>query len=129
MADALTTVQTAYAAFGRGDIPALLELLSEDVRWQFVGDRKAPYTRTAVGRKQVGEWFGQVAQVDDIQAFEPRQFLAGADHVSVIGWERTISKPSGKPFECEWVHVWRLRDGRISSFWGILDTEASAAAR
>ena len=129
MADALTIVQTAYAAFGRGDIPALLEMLTEDVRWQFVGDRKAPYTGTTKGRSQVGEWFGSVAQADDIQTFEPRQFLVGADHVSVIGWERSVAKPSGKAFESEWVHIWRVRDGRISSFLGMLDTEASAAAR
>ena len=129
MADALTTVQSAYAAFGRGDVPAILQMLTDDVRWQFIGDRKAPYTGTVSGRGQVGEWFGTIPQVDDIQAFEPRQFLVGPDHVTVIGWERTVSKPSGKPFECEWVHVWRVRDERIYSFLGMLDTEASANAR
>ena len=129
MPDALNLVQTAYAAFGRGDIPALLNMLTEDVRWQFIGDRKAPYTGTVTGRDQVGEWFGAVAQADDIQAFEPRQFLVGPDHVTVLGWERTVTKPAGRRFETEWVHVWRLRDGRISSFWGALDTEASAIAR
>lgn len=129
MADALTTIQNAYTAFGSGDIPALLNLLTEDVRWQFAGDRKTPYTATVNGRGQVGEWFGAVAQADDIQAFEPRQFLVGPDHVTVLGWERTVSKPSGKSFESEWVHVWRVRDGRVSSFWGMLDSEASALAR
>jgi uncharacterized protein len=129
MADALTLVQSAYAAFGRGDIPALLNMLTEDVRWQFTGDRKAPYTGTVIGHSQVGEWFGAVAQADDIQAFEPREFLVGPDHVTVLGWERTVSKPGGKPFETEWVHVWRVRDGRIASFWGMFDTEAAANAR
>lgn len=129
MTDALTLIQTAYAAFGRGDIPAMLNLLTDDVRWQFTGDRKAPYTGTLSGRSQIGEWFGAVARADDIQAFEPREFLVGTDHVTVLGWERTVSKPAGKAFECEWVHVWRVRDGRISSFWGMLDTEASASAR
>jgi ketosteroid isomerase-like protein len=129
MADHLTTVQTAYAAFGRGDIPALLAMLSDDVQWQFIGDRKAPYTASVKGHRQVAEWFGAVARVDDIQSFEPRQFLVGADHVTVLGWERTLTKTAGKPFECEWVHIWRVRDGRITSFWGMLDTEASAGAR
>ena len=129
MADALTLVQTAYAAFGRGDIPALLETLTEDVRWQFIADRQAPYTGTVNGRGQVADWFAAVFRADDIQAFEPRQFLAGADHVSVTGWERTIARSSGKVFEAEWVHLWCVRDGRISSFWGMLDSEASAAAR
>ena len=129
MSNALSIVQDAYACFGRGDIPALLQLLSPDVVWQFSGDRKAPYTGRFSGRGQVGEWFACVAQADAIQAFEPREFLAGDDHVTVIGWERTQALPAGGLFECEWVHVWQLRDGRITRFYGMLDSEASAAAR
>lgn len=129
MSDALSAVQAAYAAIGSGNLPALLELMTDDVRWKFVGDRASPYTAEVRGRSQVGEWFGSVYQVDDIQAFEPRQFLVGPDHVSVIGWERTASKPSGKVWEAEWVHVWTCRDGKVAGFYGIVDTEASAAAR
>lgn len=129
MSDALTTIQNAYAAFGRGDVPALLNMLTSDVRWQFIGDSKAPYTGTFRGHGQVGEWFGMVASVDGIQAFEPREFFVGADHVTVIGWERTQALPNGQVFESEWVHVWQLRDGLISRFLGTLDTEAAARAR
>lgn len=129
MSDALATVQAAYAAFGRGDLPALLEMLTDDVSWKFVADRAAPYTGEVRGRGQVGEWFGSVFQADDIQAFEPRRFHAGADHVTVIGWERTAGRASGKVFECDWVHIWTLRDGKVAGFFGILDSEASAAAR
>lgn len=125
----LALVQSAYAAFGSGDIPALLNMLTPDVRWQFVGDRRAPYTGTVRGRAQVGEWFLAVAQADDIQAFEPREFLAGDDHVTVLGWERTRALPGGAVFETPWVHVWQLRDGTICRFWGLLDTEAAAQAR
>jgi ketosteroid isomerase-like protein len=129
MSDALTTIQNAYAAFGRGDIPALLGMLSSDVSWQFIGDSKAPYTGRFRGPGQVGEWFGMVASIDGIQAFEPREFLVGPEHVTVIGWERTQALPGGKVFESEWVHVWQLREGLISRFLGTLDTEAAAAAR
>lgn len=129
MSDPLSTVQTLYACFGRGDIPALLKLLHDHVEWRFVGDRSAPYSGRFEGTGQVGEWFDKVVVNDDIQAFEPREFLAGPDHVTVLGWERTAAKPGGKVFESEWVHVWRLRDGRVSSFFGIFDTEAAARAR
>lgn len=125
----ITLVQDAYAAFGRGDVPALLNLLTADVRWEFVGDRKAPYTGQVQGRLQVGEWFLAVAQADGIQAFEPRQFLVGPDHVTVLGWERTQALPGGQVFEAEWVHVWQVRDGLLSRFWGMLDTESAARAR
>jgi len=129
MTSPLTLVQQAYAAFGSGDIPGLLALLSPDVRWEFAGDSKAPYTGRFSGHGQVAEWFQCVAQADGIQAFEPREFLEGPDHVTVLGWERTQALPGGRVFECEWVHVWQARDGRLTRFWGMLDTEAAVRAR
>jgi ketosteroid isomerase-like protein len=129
MSDALTTVQNLYACFGRGDIAGLLQMLSPTVEWQFIGDRKAPYTGTVRGHGGVGEWFGKVAKTDDIQAFEPRQFLVGPDHVTVLGYERTRDHTTGREFECEWVHVMRVEGGKVSRFWGMLDTEAAGAAR
>ena len=125
----LAVIQSAYAAFGIGDIPALSTLLSEDVVWEFVGDSRAPYTGRASGKQAVAEWFGSVAAADGIQVFEPREFFAGSDHVSVIGWERTTALATGTVFECPWAHVWTLCDGLITRLFGILDTEAAAAAR
>ena len=94
----------------------------------------APTTKTPLrgsfrGPGQVAEWFGLVAQHEGIQVFEPRQFLAGADHVTVLGFERTQALPNGGVFETEWVHVWQLREGRVARFFGTYDTEASARAR
>lgn len=129
MTTPLALVQAAYAAFGSGDVPTLLNLLTPDVRWEFAGDSKAPYTGRVQGRSQVGEWLLAVAQVDGIQAFEPREFLVGADHITVLGWERTQALPNGGVFESPWVHVWQVRDSQLSRFFGILDTEAAAKAR
>lgn len=129
MSDPLTLVQSVYAAFGRGDLPALLGLMDDGIEWQFCADRGAPVTGTAKGKGQVGEWFGAVAASEDIQAFEPLRFLAGPDHVTVIGRERTVLRATGKTFETEWVHVWRVGGGRITQFWGMLDSQAAAQAR
>lgn len=129
MDDALTVVKDAYACFGRGDIPGLLRHLDPAVDWHFVGDRRAPYTGSARGHAAVGQWFQKVGATDAIQAFEPREFLAGPGHVTVLGWERTAAIPGGRVFECEWVHVWTLRGGLVTRFWGMLDSEASASAR
>ncbi|HEY9022945.1 MAG TPA: nuclear transport factor 2 family protein [Burkholderiaceae bacterium] len=129
MTDALALIRNVYAAFGRGDVPALLALTAPDVDWQFHGDRDAGYTGTVRGPAQLGEWFGAVAQEDDIQAFEPREFLAGPDHVTVIGHERTIARATGRVFETPWIHVWRVRDGVVAGFTGFFDTQAAAEAR
>lgn len=126
---ALGPVPALYAAFGRGDLSALLELLTDDVDWRFVADRASGYAGSVRGKAAVAQWFARVAEADDIQAFEPREFLAGADHVTVLGWERTVARRSGRAFDSDWVHVFRLRDGRVCRFLGLLDSEASALAR
>ena len=125
----LKTVQTVYEAFGRGDIPALLDQLTDDVEWTFDGSTGDAYMRTARGQEDVMRWFAQVMAVDGIQAFEPRQMLAGPDHVTVIGWERTQALPAGGIFESSWIHVWQLRGDRIARFFGMLDSAAVVRAR
>lgn len=125
----LETIQNVYAAFGRGDLPALLAACAPDVCWQFVADRHAPYTATVVGRAQLGEWLGSVLASDDIQAFEPRRMLAGTDHVTVIGHERTTLRATGRTFETPWVHVFDVKDGLVTAFWGMFDTQAAGQAR
>lgn len=129
MGDPCAVVQTLYAAFARGDVAAVLELLSDDVHWQFIGDRQAGYAGQVRGKAAVAEWFAKVARADDIQTFEPREFLAGTDHVTVLGWERTVARSSRREFESDWVHVFSLRDGKVCRFVGMLDSEASATAR
>ena len=41
-------VQETYEAVGRGDIPALLDLLTDDVEWTFQGPSSIPF-RDATG--------------------------------------------------------------------------------
>jgi len=113
--DGLAVVQAAYVAFGRGDIPGILDLISDEVEWKLCGSKGLPYTASI--------------PVEEILAFEPREFIPADEKVAVLGWERTQARPSGKVFETEWVHIFTTRDGRIVRFWGMYDTEASAAAR
>lgn len=129
MSNPLELVQAAYAAFGRGDIPALLLHLTSDIEWRFVGDRRAPYTRSVQGQAEVADWFSQVAGADRILTFQPREFLVGSNHVTVLGFERCEALPNGRTFECDWIHVWQTRDGLLAKFLGIFDTERAAEAR
>ncbi len=50
-------VQRNYAAVSRGDIPALLDLLTEDVEWTFQGPPVIPFAGTRHGREAVEEFF------------------------------------------------------------------------
>lgn len=129
MSDAnVDVIRAAYEAFGRGDVPAIVDLLSADVDWRFTGARRLAYTGR-FKKSQVAAWFADVAALDDMRAFEPREFISGGEHVTVLGWERCAARPSGKVFETDWVHVFTVKHGKITRFFGIYDTEASAAVR
>ena len=129
MTQPVEIIQAMYAAFGRGDVPGLLTMLSDDVEWIHRGSIGLPYMGRFVGKAAVAKWFGDVAETDGIQVFEPREFLAGPDHVTVLGWERTKALPAGDVFECDWVHVFNVKNGKVTRFVGTYDTAASAAAR
>lgn len=123
-------VQQAYAAFGRRDIPGILANLTDDVDWRFHAGPATgvPYGGKFTGKKEVEGWFTTLAQNEDIQQFEPREFLEGPDHVTVIGWERGRPLPNGAVFDSDWVHVFTLKGGKISRWIGTADTAARQAA-
>lgn len=125
---AVELVRRAYQAFGRGDIAAIVAMTDDQVDWRFNGPKRIPYSGR-FKKNEVAQWFADIAAVDDVQAFEPREFISEGDHVTVLGWERCAARPSGRVFETEWVHVFTVRRGKVVRFWGMYDNEASAAAR
>src|SRR5918998_2615017 len=121
-------VQRGYEAFGRGDIPALLNLLTEDVEWTLQGPSVIPFAGTRYGREGVAEFFSSVGETIEFEQFEPREFVAQGDTVAVLGYERSRVKATGRTFEQEWAHVYTLRNGKIAKGRFIDDTAAQAAA-
>jgi ketosteroid isomerase-like protein len=60
-------VGAIYEAFGRGDVPAVLEHLAPDVAWDIWPDNfgqraDLPHLRPRRGREEVGEFFAVVAE-------------------------------------------------------------------
>ena len=121
-------VQGTYEAVGRGDIPALLDLLTEDLQWTFQGPSVMPFAGTRRGREGVAEFFSLVGENLEFQEFEPREFVAQGDTVVVLGFERSLVKSTGRTFKQEWAHVYKLRDGKVAEFLALEDTAAHAGA-
>jgi uncharacterized protein len=124
----VAVVQQAYEAFGRGDIPGVLDHLTDDVVWALQGPTTIPFAGVHRGREGIAEFFSLVGEALEYEQFEPREFVAQGDTVVVLGYERSLVKPTGRMFEQEWVHVYTLRDGRIATgrFFG--DTAAGVVA-
>ena len=78
-------VEQAYANFKAGDIPTLLQSLSEDVTWQLPEIENVPFAGKRQGRGAVGEFFSTLASLQDARSFEEREFIAQGDKVVVLG--------------------------------------------
>ena len=127
MGKPLEISKQAYAAFGNGNIPALLDLLADDVEWRFLAKSElgTPYGGTFKGKQEVARFFGTLAQSTEILGFEPVEFLEGPDHVTTIGRSKGRALPDGKVHETEWIQVAVMNDsGKIARWFG---TEDSAA--
>ena len=121
-------VQQGYEALGRGDIPAVLNLMTDDVEWTLQGPSVIPFAGTRRGREGVGEFFSLLGENLEFQQFEPREFVAQGDTVVVLGYERSLIKPTGRTIEHEWAHVYTLRDGKIAKGRFFEDTAAYIVA-
>ena len=123
----VAVVRRNYAAVGSGDIPALLELLTDDVEWTLQGPSVIPFAGTRRGREAVAEFFSLLGENLEFQQFEPREFVAQGDTV-VLGYERSLIKPTGRTIEHEWAHVYTLRDDKITKLRVFEDTAAYVVA-
>jgi uncharacterized protein len=121
-------VQQGYEAFSRGDIPAVLDLLTDDVEWIQQGPSVIPFAGTRRGREEVAESFSLLDEHLEFEQFEPREFVAQGDTVVVVGFERSVSKATGHTIEQEWAHVYTLRDGKIAKARFFEDTAAYVEA-
>jgi ketosteroid isomerase-like protein len=127
MGQATQVIQTVYQAFGRRDIPGILAHCAASVDWEFVGPAKLGYAGRRTDHAGIEDFFAKVAEYDDIEAFEPREFIEQGDKVVVLGWEKSRARDTGKPFESEWAHVFTVKDGKISRWRGFFDTASRYA--
>lgn len=122
-------VREAYASFKQGNIPDVLEKLSEDIDWFLPGPPEiVPVLGRRRGRQQVAEFFRSLAEHQDIEEFEAREFIAQGDKVVVLGNQRWRVKSTGRRTGGDWAHVFTLGDGKITKFEEYFDTHDAVQA-
>lgn len=124
------TIEAVYAAFGRGDVPFILDKVTEGTRWDFsVAASDVPWHSPIGSRQQLPTFFQAMAENIQMEAFEPRAILsAGRDVVVKLRIAFTV-KRTGKRVDEEQVQWWSFDDaGRIASLRHYEDTAMVQAA-
>ena len=84
MGTATTVVQQAYEAFARGDVPAILNIVADDVDWEFVGSPALSYAGKRRNRKEVADFFTALSRADGSYFRAARAFIDAGEHVTVF---------------------------------------------
>jgi hypothetical protein len=124
----IATVQDIYAAFGRGDIPAILDRLADDVCWDHLPDgggaqrHDVPWLRERTGREDVAGFFEALGALD-FHVFAPTVILGDGDTVVALIDEDVTVRATGERFRDATAHVWSFGpDGRVIAFRHLTDT-------
>jgi len=105
-------VRGAYESFSRGDVPAVLAILADDVEWTV--PPPLPQAMEAHGREDVGRFFERLGGIWEGLGLELEDFVASGDRVCVIG--QGSGKVDGREVGYGFVHSWQLADGKAVRF-------------
>jgi len=127
----IQTVQAIYQAFGRGDVPAVLERMAAgEIAWDYsVSGSDVPWHEPVRRREDLPKFFTALASQVEMRSFEPHAFVAGDRDVAVRVRASYVVKRTGRPVTMEQVHWWGFdASGRVASLRHFEDTHAVITA-
>ena len=123
------TLIDAYSSFKTGDIEGVLKVLTDDVEWITPGPLELmPVAGTRRGRQEVAEFFSTLNEQEDVELFEPEEYIAQRDKVVVLIKYRGRVRATGKKVESDLVHLFTFANGKIKRFREYYDTAATLDA-
>jgi ketosteroid isomerase-like protein len=119
-----------YEAFGRGDVDAILDLVTDDVDWSTdAAIASAPWYGPRHGKDGVRSFFEVIGRTGPVTEFTPLSFTSNddGDVMVFIGYAFTVSA-TGKGGTMHLHHYWRFRDGKVCFVRSSEDTALVASA-
>lgn len=128
--DNLKTIQSVYEAFGRGDVAAILEAVTDDVDWasEAADPAGAPWYGVLRGRDAVAAFFEAFGSTMEVEEFMPAHFAASGDDVLTVVHMRAKTRAGGRKVEMDLHHLFTFRDDKIAYYRGTEDTAQTVAA-
>jgi ketosteroid isomerase-like protein len=121
MADNSAIISGMYAAFAKGDVPAVLGALDPKIEWTDADG--FPTGGTYVGPDAVlNSVFMPLVTDWDGFTVTPDEVVASGDRVVSLGHYTGTNKKTGKSLNVPFAHAWRLKDGKVTHFQQYTDT-------
>ena len=120
-------IQDMFAELSKGNAPAFLNALADDVRFTIIGTTK--YSGTFNGKQELVNKLLQPlgAQIEGGLTITPENFIAEGDFVAMQARGKSTTK-SGKPYNNTYCQVFRIANGKVQELTEYLDTELVTSA-
>jgi uncharacterized protein len=118
----LDTVKSGWDAFQRGDLDGVLDTYADDARFDGWNAKDLPGSGRFEGKQEIGRMLAQY-DPDNFEEFTatPDEFHEDGDVVIVLGHAEGKTSAGGT-FKAPFVHVNRLRDGKVVEVLALTDT-------
>ena len=129
----VTTVRNIYEAFGKGNFPAIIDQLSDQVQWEQWADNYSqqagvPWMQARTGKEGAMDFFRLLGQmhIHDFQVLS----IMGSDKQAVAEIIIEAEIPAtGSHYRDEELHLWTFDEhGKVIRFRHYLDTAKHIAA-
>lgn len=121
-------IRSLYDAFAKGDGAAVIGALDPNVHWMEAENIALADRNPYIGPQAVAEGvFGRIAEAWSDFRVTPHDFVTEGETVVVLGRYGGTFKTTGRSLDAQFVHVWTLRDGKITKFQQYADTAQFAA--
>src|SRR6218665_4005164 len=100
----------------------LAKYVSDDISWTEA--KGFPYAGTYIGLDNVKKnVFSRLGSEWIDYKFTPEDYVTSEDKVVAYGTYTGTYKITGKPFTARVAHIWKLKDGKITSFEQFVDSQ------
>lgn len=115
-------MQQVFEELARGNSPALIEVLADDVEWHVTGTTRFSKTyrgKSALMNELLGPLFSQLAEQFTMTA---DRFIADDNYVVVECRGKTTTN-RGRPYNNKYCFVFRMEDRKIKEVTEYMDTQ------
>ena len=124
----IKTIEEIYQAFGRGDVAAILNAVTDDVDWAGeTSSTGAPWYGVRHGKDGVAAFFTAFGLAMEVEEFTPVSLAANDTDVLTVVRFRARSRSTGKTLAMDLHHYSKFRDGKIAYYRGTEDTAQTEA--
>jgi uncharacterized protein len=123
---AADVIQGIYEAFGRGDVPAILAALDENIDWRV--PENLPHGSDYRGRDGVGRFFQGIGENWDGIAVDIEDILSGDERAVVLARIHGKLRATGEDTGYTGAHAWTVHDGTPIRFAEYVDAPLTLPA-